>query len=197
MPELVSQFLVEAARDQKRDPPPAGTEYLVRMWDPKSKPATGWSVGVENLQIRKTYCLQAQYIGGSRQLVRWTNRFFSLDSARPAQELTLTVSKYTIEKADRDWRRGHYGNARWNRALPERGDRNAVVARFQDLAKRIPDCSHQNVSSFEQKLSRYHRHLANARARQGRKRKVVEEMKAPTSSSSSSSSSSSDSSEGS
>ena len=77
---------------------------------------------------------------------------------------------------------------RWER-LPQRGEKAAVVARFEDLGKQVQDDS-EHVSAFESKLSRYHRHLANAPARKSRKRKVVEELKAPTSSSSSSSSSS-------
>ena len=132
--------------------------------------------------------MQAEYVGGSRQFVRWTNRVFSFDGpSQQSRQFTLTVTKYII--TDRDWRRGRYTNPRWNRALPQRGEKNAVVARFEDLGKQVQDDS-EHVSAFESKLPRYHRHLTNARARKSRKRKVVEELKAPTSSSSSSSSSS-------
>ena len=188
---------VAASEDMKRFPVSAGgMRYEIRFWESKRKPPTLYKADTD-LQIRKTYCVQAHFVGGPQtRAVRWYNRFFSDLPPKNDATFGLSVKRVAIPSAERDWRRGYYANPRWMRSFPEQGQRDSLIERhqaLQDYEQDLGSLSATTPSMLERKLARYQRHLASRKRMQQNKRRTLVSTAAADSSTSSSSDSTSNS----
>ena len=195
--ELVAILRAGASEDMKRFPVSAGgMRYEIRFWESERKPPTLYKADTD-LQIRKTYCVQAHFVGGPQtRAVRWYNRFFSDLPPKNDATFGLSVKRVAIPSAERDWRRGYYANPRWMRSFPEQGQRDSLIERhqaLQDYEQDLGSLSATTPSMLERKLARYQRHLASRKRMQQNKRRTLVSTAAADSSTSSSSDSTSNS----
>ena len=83
---LLKCFSIGAAADMKIKPHPAGPVYHVEIFDSQEKPHTYTTLGAQQLQITKTYCLEFKpHVRSSTCSVH--NRFFSTNIVDSGVEL--------------------------------------------------------------------------------------------------------------
>ncbi|CAK9018224.1 unnamed protein product [Durusdinium trenchii] len=191
--QLRDAFVAGAAHDMKQSPPDkGGTKYIIAFWDSQAKPATYFKGSSETLQIKKTYSIEMQHFGSNNaRLLRFRNMFFSDCGRAKSEVFYLDVETVNIPADERSWRKGFFGNTRWQKAFPDPNIRNTMISRMTALEGHAAE---EVVRStlFERRLSRYLQQLQQSKEKRQRQRDAVRSNSSSSSSSEDTESSSSD-----
>ena len=186
--EMESVLRAEANGAMSLDP---AVQFVVVRWEPEQKPATTWALPSSEFQISRTYCLEL-LPGNPRVHVRNTAPLdctFTEVAGAGGSRSFPKVEQEIIQ--DRSWRRGYFASKRWDRKPPERGEKHAVLARFEEHKRRkmpLPNLKDEWERSARQQASKLLRR--RQKWKQVRDKARGQEISAPNSSESSTSSSS-------
>ena len=138
--ELLAVCASGAARDNARDP--AGVEWTVRRFDKALKPEFHYTLASPGFKIQRTYSLLLRpYAGRNYNRPEIVDTVFA--DVEPSRTCSTNIASFErLQIAEREWRRGYFGNKNWSQPPPERGETNSVMSRRADhLTRSIPEAS--------------------------------------------------------
>eukprot|EP00435_Cladocopium_sp_Y103_P038043 s2336_g10.t1 len=159
--DVIACFQEGAQKDMEQHPD--GPTYKILHWNPAQKPSYSWKGESDDLQIRKTYCLSAKTVGNVAAYVQWKNHVFSDAVHENGKAVTVCSRLLEIPAAEREWRRGHFNQKKWETEFPTKT--NALLNRHEDLQSFDKDLDALG-DPLEKKVARYERQLAVKESRQ-------------------------------